>query len=513
MGSPTGRGEDLAQGANWNGGAPRIGAILFPIPKRRTIDGAIARRARCAAMAKLNPTPRTSRWIGPALAFVTIVNAAGAPADNWPSFRGANGDGLGDGNPPVVWNVDTGENVIWRVPVEGLALSSPIVWGDKLFLTTAVGEAGNPKFQQDPSFGFDIQREKDVWRWKVLCLDKRTGKRLWEKVAHEGVPQNGRHSESTHANPTPATDGENVVALFGSEGLFCYGFDGGLKWQADLGRLGAAPDGHPELEWGFSSSPIIYKDRVLVQCDVQGGCFVAVVDLNTGKELRRIDRNDVPTFATPNAYSLNGRDLVVCNGYEEAAAYDLSSGEKVWWYRGRGDVPVPRPIFAHGLIYMTAAHGGRNLLAVRQDASGDVTPTVDDPNPRGAAWVNGRKGSYIPTPVVIGDHFYLPNERGVMAAFEARTGRMVYEERIVPGRGGSYYASPVAAGGRIYVTQNNGDIHVIKAGRSLEKLATNAMGEKAMATPAVSGGRLFIRTRSRLYCVGRSSNQCRITTR
>lgn len=452
---------------------------------------------------KSNPTPRMLRLIHPALALVAAVIADAARAGNWPSFRGTRGDGQGEGNPPVVWNVDTGDNVIWQVPVEGLALSSPIIWGDRLFLTTAVGEAENPRFQQDPSFGYDIQREKDVWRWKVLCFDKRNGKRLWEKVAREGVPQNGRHSESTHANPTPTTDGANVVALFGSEGLYCHGIDGALKWKADLGRLGAAPDGHPELEWGFSSSPIIHKDAVLVQCDVQGGCFVAVVDLNTGKERRRIKRDDVPTFATPNAYSLNGRDFVVCNGYEEAAAYDLSSGEKAWWYRGRGDVPVPRPIFAHGLIYMTAAHGGRNLLAIRPDATGDVTPTVDNPNPGGAAWVNGRQGSYIPTPIVVGDILHLPNERGVMAAFEARTGRLLYEQRLVPGRGGAYYASPVAADGRLYITQNNGDVHVIKTNRGFEKLATNSMGERTMATPAISEGRLFIRTRSRLYCLGR----------
>jgi len=423
-------------------------------------------------------------------------------ANDWPSFRGRNGDGLGEGNPPVTWNVASGENIAWNVPVEGLALASPIIWGDKLFLTTAVGEAKNPKFQQDPSFGYDIQREKDVWRWKVLCFDKRTGKRLWEKVAHQGVPQNGRHSESTHANPTPVTDGSHVVALFGSEGLFCFDLEGALQWKANLGRMGAAPEGHPELEWGFSSSPIIHDGKVLVQCDVQGGCFVAVLDLKTGRELRRIKRGDVPTFATPNAYSLKGHDLVVCNGYDEAAAYDLSTGRKVWWYRGRGDVPVPRPIFAHGLIYMTAAHGGRNLLAVRPEAVGDVTPTVDDPHPRGTAWADGRRGSYIPTPIVVGDLLYVPNERGVMAVFEAQTGKLVYETRLVPGRGGSYYASPVTAGGRIYITQNNGDVHVIKEGRVFEKLATNAMGEKFMATPAVSDGRLFIRTRSRLYCVG-----------
>lgn len=431
-----------------------------------------------------------------------LATTASAPANNWPSFRGPEGSGIGTGSPPTTWNIATGENIAWKADIEGLALASPIIWGDRLFLTTAVSSKADPKFAPDPSFGYDIQREKETWGWKVLCLDKKTGRRVWEKTAHSGVPKNGRHSESTHANPTPATDGSSLIALFGSEGLFCYGLDGSLNWKTDLGNLSAAPDGHPKLEWGFSSSPIIFKDRVLVQCDVQGGCFVAVIDLKTGKELRRIKRDDVPTWATPNAFTHDGRDLIICNGYRNAAAYDLQSGDRIWWYRGRGDVPVPRPIFAHGLIYMTAAHGGRNVLAVQSDAKGDLTPTVDSPNPRGLAWFTGRKGSYIPTPIVVGSTFFMPNERGVIAAFDAKTGELFYEKRIVPGRGGSYYASPVAADGRIYITANNGDIHVVKAAREFEKLATNRMNEPAMATPAISDGRLFVRTRSRLYCIG-----------
>ncbi|MDA7510329.1 PQQ-like beta-propeller repeat protein [bacterium] len=440
--------------------------------------------------------------IGAYIAFVCVL-ATLSRADNWPSFRGPLGSGLGEGTPPTRWNVETGESILWKVPVEGLALASPIIWGDKLFLTTAVGQDTNPKFEPDPSFGYDIQREKDVWQWKVICLDKSMGKRLWERIAHEGAPKNGRHSESTHANATPTTDGMNLVAMFGSEGLYCYAMDGALKWKTDLGQLNAAPDGHPHLEWGYSSSPIIHNEKVIVQCDVQGGCFVSVMDLKNGKELKRIPRDDVPAFATPNAHTVFSRDQVICNGYKEAAAYDLESGRKIWWFHSRGDVPVPRPIFAHGLIYITAAHGGRNLLAIHPDAVGNLTPgNASAPNPVGIAWFNERQGSYIPTPIVYERILYIPNERGVMAAFDAITGAAIYEERIVAGRGGSYYASPVAAGGKIYVTANNGDVHVFRAGRRFEKLATNKMDEPTMATPAISGARLFVRTRSQLYCIG-----------
>ena len=405
--------------------------------------------------------------------------------------------------PPTTWNINTGEGIQWKVPVEGLALASPIIWGDKLFLTTAVGENSNPKFEPDPTFGYGIQREKDVWQWKVICFDKLSGRRLWERVAHEGTPQHGRHSESTHANATPATDGTNIVTMFGSEGLFCYGMNGALRWKTDLCLLSASPDGHPDLEWGYSSSPIIHNDKVILQCDVQGGCFISVVDLKSGKELKRIPRADVPTFATPNVHTVSGRDQVICNGYKEVAAYDLESGQKIWWFQSRGDMPVPRPVFAHNLIYITSAHGGRNLLAIRPEAVGNLAPARrNEPNPAGIAWYNERQGSYIPTPIVYEGILYVPNERGVMAAFEPTTGAEFYEERIVARQGGSYYASPVAASGKIYVTANNGDIHVIRAGRRFKKLATNEMEEPTMATPAISAAQLYIRTRSQLYCIG-----------
>ncbi|MFT4688821.1 MAG: outer membrane protein assembly factor BamB [Limisphaerales bacterium] len=424
-------------------------------------------------------------------------------ANDWPSFRGKNGDGIGTGSLPIRWDVKSGDNVLWKSPVEGLSISSPIVFEDRVYVTTAVGTDPDPEFKPDPTWGYRILRETDEQEWKILCLDAKSGRRLWERTAYRGQPKQGRHSESTYANPTPATDGTNLVTMFGSQGLYCHSLDGVLRWKKDLGSLPGAPSDNQKLDWGYSSSPIIHRGEVIVQCDTPSDGYVAVFDIETGRERIRIARTGTTTWATPTACRHDGRDILICNGYRNTAAYDLKTGQELWSLHGRGDIPVPRPVISGRTVYISSAHGGRSLYAVDLSATGVLTPDPSDDLPAGLKWWSGRQGSYIPTPLVHEGIVYVANERGMITALEADNGAQIYQSRIVPGRGTMAYASPVLAGGKIYAPNNAGKIYVLKTGRQFKLLATNDMKEQTMATPAISDGRLFIRTRRHLYCIGR----------
>jgi outer membrane protein assembly factor BamB len=433
-----------------------------------------------------------------------LLQAAEAMGQNWPSFRGPDGGGIGDGDTPVSWDIKSGSNVLWSAAIEGLANSSPIIWGDRVFLTTAVSSTANPKFETDPTWGFGIVDGDKPWTWKVICLEKSTGKRIWEKVAYTGLPKQKRHTEATQANCTPATDGRYVVAMFGSQGMFCYSIDGDLVWNVDFGVLRSGPHDMPSLEWGFSSSPIIADGKVIMQCDVLEKPFLAVLDLGTGKEVLRIARDDWPSWTTPTVLRVDAKPQVICNGYKHAGAYDLATGKEVWSLAGRGDIPVPRPIVWEGMIFLTSNHGGRCVYAINASAQGKLTPGTDDKLPAGLAWWNSRLGSYLPTPLVYDGILFLPDERGMVSALDARTGQEHYkQQRWVEGEGARYYASPVAAGGKLYQANIPGTVHILHMGKEYEKLASNTMGETCYATPAISEGHLFVRTRSHLYCMGR----------
>jgi len=433
----------------------------------------------------------------------TLLSTSCGMAGDWPSFRGADGSGIGDGKPPVEWDVARGRNVWWQQEIEGLALSSPIIWGDRVFLTTAVGAERNPEFKPDPSWGYRILRERDEWAFKLICLDKNSGRRLWERVVFHGVPKQGRHSQSSYANPTPVTDGTNVVASFGSHGIYCHDLSGEHRWTVELGTLSGAPSDNPQLDWGYSSSPIIHGDRVIVQCDMADRAFVAVLDLATGREVLSVNRRGTATWSTPTVARVEGRDLLICNGHRNAAAFDLKTGERIWWLSGRGDIPVPRPILHRDSVILTAAHGGRSVHSVRLDAQGDLTPVPGSRElPAGLNWWSPRQGSYIPTPLIVDDVLYVADERGILTALNANSGETIYAERLAAGRGGMCYGSPVTAGGLIFIPQNDGQLHVFRAGRRFRKVATHDFGEELVTSPAIAEGRLFVRTRRHLYCIG-----------
>lgn len=436
------------------------------------------------------------------LAVALLLTISSSAANNWPSFRGNNGDGIGTGDLPTEWNVKTGENIRWKKAIPGLAISSPIIWRDRLLLTTAVGSQTDPEFKHDPTWGYRILREQDEWQFKTLCLNRHTGKTMWEATAFTGKPKQGRHSESTYANPTPATDGTNIIVSFGSHGLFCYGFDGKLKWTRDLGQLSGAPSNNKSLDWGYSSSPIIHGNKVIVQCDTPQRAFIAILDLEKGKEIMSINRRGTTTWATPTVTRAGNRKLIICNGHKNASAFDLDSGKRIWWLSGRGDIPVPRPIIHGQTVILTSAHGGRGIHAIDVNATGELTPTPGaDILPDGLRWWSSRKGSYIPTPLAYRGIIYVAAENGIVTALDASSGSQHYQERLNARRGGMAYGSPVTNGRHIYIPQNDGKVHVIGVGNKFKKTATNDMGESTMASPAITAGNLYLRTRHHLYCI------------
>ena len=430
------------------------------------------------------------------------------PGVDWPSFRGISARGVAEGYPaPLRWNGEAGENVRWSTPIPGLGHSSPVVWRDLVCVTTAIGE----KSKQDLRVGLygDIQPVQDdtVHSWKVYCLDKGTGAVRWEQTANTGVPRVKRHPKSTQANPTLATDGQRMVALFGSEGLYVYDLKGRLLWKKDLGLLDYGFYRVPDAQWGFASSPVLHEGKLVVQADVQKGSFLAAFDAASGRELWRTARSDVPTFSTPTVHAEGARTQVIVNGWKHIGGYDAATGKELWRLTGGGDIPVPTPVVADGLVFITNAHGGAApIFAIRTVATGDVSLTQGQTENAQVAWSQERDGAYMQTPLVYGGLLYNCRDNGVLSVYEAKTGRRLYQQRL--GEGGSgYTASPVAADGKVYFTSEEGEVFVVKAGPEFELLARNRLGETVLATPALSEGVLFFRTRGHLVAVGGSAKK------
>lgn len=444
------------------------------------------------------------RRLHPAL-IAALVTALPCFADGeWPQFRGPAASGVAPGKaPPSEWNVESGDNIRWKTQIPGLGYSCPIIWGDRIFLTAAVDSRDADPAVRVGLYG-DIQPVNEDWphRFVVLCLKRSDGSILWQKTAHEGVPKIKRHPKASHANSTPATDGRHVVAFFGSEGLYCYDFDGELKWKKDFGVLDAGFYMVPDAQWGFGSSPIIHKGRVIVQCDVQKNSFLAAFDVQDGREIWRVDRNDVPTWSTPNICEVGGRTVVLVNGYREIGGYEFETGKEVWTMQSIGDIPVPTPVVADKLAIFTSAHGGgAPLTAVKLSAKDDITLTGDQRSNDSIAWFHARRGNYMQTPLAIENLLYTCMDNGVVNCFDIETGQDHFRRRIGGGQMG-FTASPVAAGGKLFFTSENGEIHVSKIGTDYEPLAINEMNEVTMATPAIADGVLYVRTQRHLVAIG-----------
>lgn len=421
-------------------------------------------------------------------------------AANWPQFRGPAASGVVTGDAlPTRWNLAKGENVRWSVPVPGLGHASPIVWDGRVYLATAVGP-GPAELKVGLYGDIGSANDQGPHEWRLLAIDLRGGSVLWNTLAHTAVPRVKRHTKASHCNSTPATDGRRIAAILGSEGLFCFSMGGDKLWRRDLGPMDSGYFQSPSAQWGFASSPVLHGDRVLVLCDVQRDSFLAAFDAADGRELWRTPRKDVPTWGTPAVVRFADRAQVVVNGWKHTGGYDFSDGAEIWKLTEGGDIPVPTPVFAHDLIYLTSAHGRfRPIRAVRPESRGDITPPDPGATNAGIAWAHARLGNYMQTPLVVGDLLWACADNGVLTCMEAQTGTVVYSERLPSGQG--YTASAVSDGRHLYFFSETGNAYVVPATRTFSVVSTNAMDETVMASPAIGGGSLLIRTRQRLVAV------------
>jgi outer membrane protein assembly factor BamB len=437
------------------------------------------------------------------LSLLVFAGSAGQPdyMQQWPGFRGPFATGIIEyANTPVNWDAASGRNIRWRREIPGLGHASPVIWDDKIFVTTAVSGSGEDYLKVGLYGDIDMVDDETVHEFRVYCLDKHTGEVMWDRLAHIGVPRTRRHTKSSHANCTPATDGRFLVVYFGSEGLYCYDLDGNLIWEKDLGAIYAGPYTDPEVEWGIASSPVIRDGKVIMQCDVTGEDFLALFDVKTGEEIWRTPRDEVSTWSTPAIYEQGGNTQIILNGYRHMGGYDFETGREIWKMSGGGDAPVPTPVIAHGLIYLNNAHGRYSpIYVVRPEARGDITLDKDSTTSEFIVWSIKRGGAYMQTPLIYGDYLYNLRGNGSLSCYQAITGGLMYRESL--GVSGGVTASGIASGGKLYFTSENGKVYVVAAGPVFKRLTVNNMDDICMATPAISQGALYFRTAHYLIAV------------
>jgi outer membrane protein assembly factor BamB len=405
---------------------------------------------------------------------------------------------------PTDWDVASSRNVRWKQALPGVGHSSPVVWGDRVFVTTAVA-AEPPSLVLGDKGGIDLADDRAPVSWRLLCLDARDGTVLWNREGHAGAPRVRRHVKGSQANATPVTDGKTVVALFGSEGLAAYDREGQPLWKVDLGALNPGLFGDPKSEWGHASSPVIFENLVIVQADRHEDSFLAAYDLATGKTVWKVARNERPVWATPTLHTASGRTQLVVVGGVHVRGYDPRTGKELWRFKDEAEVKTPTPFVSRGLLIFAGGYRGRPLFAIREQAKGDVSVAADAKSGPFLAWRTEPGGPYTTTPVAYRDLLYAVRDEGVLGVYEVETGALVYRERT----GTTHSASPVASDGKIYVAGEEGQVIVLRAGRSFEVLARNEMGETVFATPAIAQGTLYVRTRGHLYALGASRKTAR----
>jgi outer membrane protein assembly factor BamB len=407
--------------------------------------------------------------------FVLLLSSLGAGAADsdrfWPQWRGPLLTGVApQGNPPVAWSET--KNVKWKVEIPGQGSGTPVVWGETIYLLTAVPAAAPPGPQ----------------RFTILAIGRRDGRTIWQKVLREEVPHEGHHATNTFASASALTDGEHVYAFFGSRGLYALDLKGHVKWEKDLGDMNI------KLGFGEAASPALHGDRLVVNWDHEGESFIVALDKRTGKELWRVPREERTSWTTPLVVEHAGRVQVITSATNRVRSYDLATGELVWQASGMTANAIPTPVHADGIVYLTSGFRGNALLAVKlAEARGDITNTP------AVVWRYDRDTPYVPSPLLYGGQLYLlKGNSGVLSAFEARTGRKLYGEQRLEGVT-NVYASPVGAAGRVYVAGRDGEVAVVAQGPEFKLLALNRLDDGFDASPVVVEGELYLRGRKSLY--------------
>ncbi len=446
-----------------------------------------------------------SRWfLSGFVTVLAITTSSIAPAQNWPRFRGPSADGVAADHAglPETWSRT--ENVQWMTDIEGWGWSSPVVWGERVFLTAVASEKGGDEEYEEPMKGLYAGRGRRdppeaVHRWYVYCLDLGSGEVLWRKEAHQGKPVVPRHQKNTYASETPAVDGERFYALFGDVGLYCYDHDGNLLWSQTIDPKKTL------FDYGAAASPVVHGDRVFVIYDNTEESYLAAYDTATGDEAWRRERAEGSTWATPFVWENELRTELVTSGKNRVRSYDLA-GEVLWEFDGdMSNLIIPSPFAACGMVYITSGYVGdkhRPVYAVKPGAEGDITLEEEQTANDYIRWYQPTAGPYNPSPIVYGDYYYTLYDRGFLTCHDAHTGEEVYgKTRFAPGA--SFTSSPWAYNDRLFCLSEDGDTYVVKPGPEYELLATNSLDELCLATPAVVGDKLLIRTAAKLYCLSK----------
>ena len=435
-----------------------------------------------------------------AVAWTAATTFGFAAADDWPQFRGPAMDGVVQDNPSLPERWGASENVAWKTAIPGLGWSSPVVWGNSVFVTTVIaaqpGEKPRPGLYLPPT---GTERMPDplpgTHQWKVYCLDLATGAIRWERTAHEGPVGTPRHPKNSFASETPVTDGERVYILFGNVGIFAYDLNGTLVWSHRIA---------PQLDqwgWGPGASPALVGSQLIMVADNDSRSYIASFDTKTGKQNWRVEREEGHNWATPFIWRNDLRTEIVTAGQRQVRSYD-PSGRLLWSFSGRlTDVSIPTPVSAHGMVYVSSGYVGndhRPVYAIRPGGSGDITVKFGEESSRYFAWYLPRAGSYNPSALVHGDYYYTLLDGGFITCHDAKTGAEIYGRQRIDA-GATFTASPWAYNGKLFLLSEDGNTYVVQAGPQYKLLGKNVLDEMTLASPAVAGDRLLIRTAAHLY--------------
>jgi len=425
------------------------------------------------------------------LALAVAAFAADAP---WPQFRGPGSNGVAEERGlPERWSET--ENVVWKTAVPGAGWSSPVVAGGRIFLTSVIASGEQEAPKKGLYFGGNRGKPSDEHRWMVYAYDFETGKLGWERQVHRAVPEAARHLKNTYASETPVTDGERIYTYFGGAGLFCFDLNGKPLWEKRW------PVRETRYGWGTSASPVLHEGRVYVVNDNDVESYLVALDKRTGREIWRVAREEKSNWSTPFAWTHGGKTGLVTTGTGRVRSYDLD-GKVLWEFGGMSSIVIPTPFARHGLLYIASGYVGdpmRPAFAVKPGARGDISLKAGETSNAFIAWHIPQGGPYNPSPLVYGDIYYTLYDRGLFTAHDAKTGAEVYGKQRIDEAVTAFTASPWAYGGKVFAASEDGDTYVIQAGREFRVIGKNSLGEMIMATPAMAGRSLIVRTAGHLY--------------